>query len=220
MRKRRKMPELNAGSMADIAFLLLIFFLVVTTIAEDKGIPVILPKYYEGEPGPAADRNVLKILVNADDNVLVESVPTEKEDIKDIVVEFVTNPKKEKDKPLATQSAIISLQNDINTSYEAYVKIHSQIHEAYAYLRNSKAQNDYQSVYDQLTVEQKNHILKAYPLKLSEADPFRNDSIIKLHFLLVILFFNNVKKPRQCPALSTFFALSKNKIPAYKSELY
>ena len=119
------MPELNAGSMADIAFLLLIFFLVVTTIAEDKGIPVILPEYYEGEPGPVADRNVLKILVNADDNVLIEAVPTEKKTIKDIVIEFVTNPQIEKDKPLSSKNAIISLQNDVNTSYEAYVKIYS-----------------------------------------------------------------------------------------------
>lgn len=172
MRKRRKMPELNAGSMADIAFLLLIFFLVVTTIAEDKGIPVILPEYYEGEPGQVADRNVLKILVNADDNVLIESIPREKEEIKDIVIDFVTNPKQENDKPINSKSAIISLQNDVNTSYDAYVKIYSQIHEAYGYLRNSMAQNNYQTEYTQLSVQQKNSILEAYPLKLSEADPF------------------------------------------------
>ncbi|MFT4537035.1 MAG: biopolymer transport protein ExbD, partial [Saprospiraceae bacterium] len=73
MRKRRKMPELNAGSMADIAFLLLIFFLVVTTVAEDKGIPVILPLYYVGPPGPVPENDVLTILINAEDNLLVES---------------------------------------------------------------------------------------------------------------------------------------------------
>ncbi len=52
------------------------------------------------------------------------------------------------------------------------------------------------------------------------SNSIRNDSIIKLHFLLVILYFHSVKKPRQCPALPTFFALLKKKIPAYKSELY
>ena len=166
------MPELNAGSMADIAFLLLIFFLVVTTIAEDKGIPVILPEYYEGEPGPESARNVLKILVNANDNVLIESEPTDKDEIRDIVIAFVTNPRKENDKPLDSKSAIISLQNDVNTSYEAYVKIYSHIHDAYAFLRNSMAQNSYQTEYAQLTVQQKNNVLKSYPLKLSEADPF------------------------------------------------
>jgi len=117
MRKRRKMPELNAGSMADIAFLLLIFFLVVTTIAEDKGIPVILPKYYVGPPGPAPENNVLKILVNADDKLLVESKPASIERIRDIVIDFVTNPKAESTKPKRPDKAIISLQNDVNTSY-------------------------------------------------------------------------------------------------------
>lgn len=172
MRKRRKMPELNAGSMADIAFLLLIFFLVVTTIAEDKGIPVILPEYYEGEPGPESPRNVLKILVNADDNVLIESIPTDKDDIKDIVIDFVSNPRNENDKPLASKNAIISLQNDVNTSYETYVKIYSHIHDAYSFLRNTMAHSNFQADYAQLTVQQKNTILKTYPLKLSEADPF------------------------------------------------
>ena len=172
MRTRRKMPELNAGSMADIAFLLLIFFLVVTTIAEDKGIPVILPKYYEGEPGPERPRNVLKILVNANDDILVESIPTENDKIKELVIEFVNNPKQENDKPEDSKFAIISLQNDVNTSYEAYVKIYSHIHEAYATMRNIMAQKDYQSDYAQLSIPQKNSILKKYPLKLSEADPF------------------------------------------------
>ena len=166
------MPELNAGSMADIAFLLLIFFLVVTTIAEDKGIPVILPEYYVGEPGKEADRNVLKILVNADDDVLIESVPTDKNKIKEIVIDFVTNPENNNDKPLYSKSAVISLQNDVNTSYEAYVKIYSHIHEAYSFLRNSMALDDYQVEYAQLSVKQKNIVLETFPLKLSEADPF------------------------------------------------
>lgn len=172
MRMRRKMPELNAGSMADIAFLLLIFFLVVTTIAEDKGIPVILPEYYEGPAGAAADRNVLKILVNADDDLLVESKMQKVENMKDIVIDFVTNPNAENDKPRSPSQAIISIQNDKNTSYEAYVKIYSHIHDAYATLRNDLSQLKYQSDYKDLAVADKNNILKHYPLKLSEADPF------------------------------------------------
>jgi biopolymer transport protein ExbD len=172
MRNRRKMPELNAGFVADIAFLLLIFFLVVTTIAEDKGIPVILPEYYEGEPGPEKPRNVLKILVNAENNVLVESIPNDKENLKEIVIGFVNNPLKEIDKPIDSENAIISIQNDVNTSYETYVKIYSHIHEAYASMRNSMAQENYQTAYAQLSIQHKNSILKKYPLKLSEADPF------------------------------------------------
>lgn len=180
MRNRRKMPELNAGSMADIAFLLLIFFLVVTTIAEDKGIPVILPEYYEGEPGPMPGRNVLKILVNADDDVLVETIPTKEHEIKDIVITFVTNPNLEDDKPSATDKAIISIQNDVNTSYDTYVKIYSHIHEAYTYLRNEMANSYYQKEYAQLSIGEKNTVLAKYPLKLSEADPFITETNTEL----------------------------------------
>lgn len=175
MRNRRKMPELNAGSMADIAFLLLIFFLVVTTIAEDKGIPVILPEYYVGEAGDAYGRNVLTILVNANDDILVESVPKQIDDMKEIIINFVENSNDENDKPRAPNHAIISLQNDVNTSYEAYVKIYSHIYDAYGVLRNNMAQVEFQDDYDKLAIAEKNAVLKKYPMKLSEADPFKND---------------------------------------------
>lgn len=173
MRKRRKMPEMNAGSMADIAFLLLIFFLVVTTIAEDKGIPVILPEYYDGPAGEAPERDVLTILVNGEDNVLIESKPTPKDEVKKIVVDFVTNPTGDNNKPVISENAIISIQNDINTSYEVYVKIYSQIHEAYSFMRNTMAQAKFQTEYAQLSIPQKNTILQKFPLKVSEADPFK-----------------------------------------------
>lgn len=172
MRKRRKMPELNAGSMADIAFLLLIFFLVVTTIAEDKGIPVILPEYYVGPPGGVIERNVLTILVNADDDILVEKEPKQIEEMEELVIDFVTNPTQSKDKPVSSEKAVISLQNDVNTSYEAYVKLYSHIHSAYLKLRNDMARDRFQEDYEKLAVAQKNEVLKKYPLKLSEADPF------------------------------------------------
>ena len=175
MRKRRKMPELNAGSMADIAFLLLIFFLVVTTIAEDKGIPVILPEYYEGPPGPAPKNNVLTILVNANDDLLVESKPMNIDEMKSVVIDFVNNPRKEPNKPKTTEKAIISLQNDVNTSYDTYVKIYAHIHEAYLTMRNDMAQAKFQSEYAKLAIAEKNIVLKKYPMKLSEADPFQMD---------------------------------------------
>ena len=174
MRRRRKMPTLNAGSMADIAFLLLIFFLVVTTIAEDKGIPVILPEYYDGPKGKVIDRDVLNIILNAEDELLVESKLTDEKLLKEMVIEFVTNPKLEPDKPVSSEKAIISLQNDVHTSYEKYVKIYSYIHEAYSVMRNAMAQQLYETDYAQLSIKQKNSVLKKYPLKLSEADPFEN----------------------------------------------
>lgn len=166
------MPELNAGSMADIAFLLLIFFLVVTTISEDKGIPVILPEYYDGPPGEAIDRNVLAILVNGDNQVLIESRPSRIDELQQIVINFVDNPSLQKDKPQRPSDAIISLQNDVATSYETYVQIYGHIHEAYQTLRNNLSQSMYHAHYEDLAIMDKNEILKRYPLKLSEADPF------------------------------------------------
>ena len=175
MRKRRKMPELNAGSMADIAFLLLIFSLVVTTVEEDKGIPVTLPLYYVGPPGPVPENDVLTILINAEDNLLVESKTTNINSMKDIVIDFVNNPNGDHNKPRSPDKAIISLQNDVNTSYETYVKIYAQIHDAYKVLRNEMAQNNFQTDYKDLAVADKNTVLKKYPMKLSEADPFKMD---------------------------------------------
>ena len=87
-------------------------------------------------------------------------------------MDYVDNPNQHNDKSLKSQNAIISLHNDVNTSYEAYVQIYSRVHEAYEDFRNTMAQRDYQSDYEQLTIQQKNNILKVYPLKISEADPF------------------------------------------------
>ena len=114
----------------------------------------------------------MKIVVNAKDELLVESKRTNVNQLKDMVVTFVTNPRKEKDKPIRTKDAIISLQNDVQTTYEVYVQIYSHIHEAYATLRNDLARALFRTDNDQLTIAQKNEILKEYPLKLSEADPF------------------------------------------------
>jgi len=172
MRKKRTSPALNAGSMADIAFLLLIFFLVVTTIAEDKGIPVILPEYYEGPPGPMPDRNVLALLINAENEILIEAEPAKIEDVKKTVIDFVLNESQTIDKPRTPTDAVISIQNDEKTSYEVYVQIYGAIHEAYLFMRSDMARSNFALEYDQVSISQKNQILKALPLKLSEADPF------------------------------------------------
>lgn len=172
MRKRRKLNELNAGSMADIAFLLLIFFLVVTTIVKDKGIPVILPEYYEGPPGDALGRNVLKIIINDEDQLLIESELRKIEDVENAVIEFVQNPQIHIDKPTSPEKAIISIENDEDTSYELYVQVYAHIHCAYKKMRNEEAMYRFEKPLNQLTVAEKNIVLNKYPLKLSEADPY------------------------------------------------
>lgn len=90
---RRELQEINAGSMADIAFLLLIFFLVTTTMDQDKGIMRQLPPISEEPPNPEKikERNVYEVLVNANDDLLVEKEPMDISELKDGAIRFLTN---------------------------------------------------------------------------------------------------------------------------------
>ena len=92
MAKRGAPPEVNAGSMADIAFLLLIFFLVTTTIGVDQGINRLLPRYEENPPVPPInERNILRVLVNKDNQLLVNDKPTEIEQLRQVAIDFLEN---------------------------------------------------------------------------------------------------------------------------------
>ena len=172
MKRRRLAPAVNAGSMADIAFLLLIFFLVATQIANDKGIPVLLPEYYEGPVGQAADNNVLNILINAQDELLIEKELAKKEEVRARVKAFVLNKNQSRQRPSRPDKAIISIQNDKSTTYEAYIDIYSQVQAAYKDMRNELAQARFATNFDELILSQKKEIAAAIPMKISEADPF------------------------------------------------
>lgn len=98
---RREIGEINAGSMADIAFLLLIFFLVTTTMEFDQGIAKTLPQKPPVDMPPVIllDRNVLTIQANFNDELLVDEEPAQITELKEKVVEFMTNPKKKENLP-------------------------------------------------------------------------------------------------------------------------
>lgn len=175
MKKKRKAPpEISAGSMADIAFLLLIFFLVATQISQDKGIRVILPEYYDGPAGKVIDRDVLNIKINKFDEVMVEGKPTTLPDLATLIPEFVLNPEKRSDYPTSPSKAIISLQNDVNTSYDAYVYAYSIIQSSYTNMRRELSKSKFGKDLTELTALQVGEIKKALPMKVSEADPFEN----------------------------------------------
>ena len=112
--KGRMSNEINAGSMADIAFLLLIFFLVTTQIAEDKGITIKLPPWSEDEPDITKlnERNVYSVLVNANNDLLVRDVPMSVSKLRENAKEFIYNPEKRADYAERPDKAIISLKND------------------------------------------------------------------------------------------------------------
>ncbi len=175
MNQRREKPEINASSMADIAFLLLIFFLVTTTMDMDKGLLVVLPEYTESPPPIIEyhERNVLEVLVNGNDQLLVEGKSFEVENLKEMVKKHVANPLKEEDFAKSPQVAVVMLENSASTSYDKYINVHNEIRSAYNELREEYAQRKHHVTFDLLDREIQKHIMKeVYPLRVSEAEKF------------------------------------------------
>ncbi|MGB1248583.1 MAG: ExbD/TolR family protein [Chitinophagales bacterium] len=189
--KKRGSQEINASSMADIAFLLLIFFLVTTTIDQDKGILHKLPPWSD-EPPPDItlhDQNVLEILVNSNDQLLVESDYIEVDELKEIAIKHISNRGKLPEYSIKPQDAIISLKNDRGTSYGAYIAIQNELKSAYRVLRDDMAANltNGAMTYAEIDAcskdedstdsekaqckEWKTQIKEEYPMKISEAEP-------------------------------------------------
>ena len=194
---RRSSPEVNAGSMADIAFLLLIFFLVTTTIETDSGISRKLPPMEEIEEDVIIkQRNIFTVLLNGKDQILVEDELMELEDIRAAAIEFLDNgggsgeeacdyckgkrDAKSSDNP---DKAIISLKNERETSYAAYISVQNELVAAYTHLRNVRAEDLYGESYSEMMKnyrdvnwpgnkqklkEKINNLRKEYPQKLSE----------------------------------------------------
>lgn len=174
-KKSRPSPEINAGSMADIAFLLLIFFLVTTTIDTDKGIAIKLPPMPE-ENQPQNDlklkeRNVLKILVNSNNLLLVDGEITDIKELKRKTKEFIDNPASDPTLAETPQKAVISLKNDRGTSYNTYIQVHNELKAAYNELRNSMAMSKFGKPFEKLNENQSKEIQDYYRQVISEAEP-------------------------------------------------
>jgi biopolymer transport protein ExbD len=178
----RKIPEINSGSMADIAFLLLIFFLVATTIDQDKGILRKLPPMPDENQEPievkANMRNVLFVWVNQNDDLLVKNEPADISELRSIVKAFVDNNGRNPKYSDSPQDAIVSLKNDIGTTYDMYIQVQNEIAAAYRELRDGLSMKLYGKNFGDL--EDKDQIGKvkaAYPMKVSEAEPNISNSI-------------------------------------------
>ncbi|MEZ4857590.1 MAG: biopolymer transporter ExbD [Flavobacteriaceae bacterium] len=157
---RRATPEVNAGSMADIAFLLLIFFLVTTTIEKDKGIARQLPPKMEDQPEDVIikQKNLFIVNVNKNDQLLVEEELAELKDLRQAAIDFIDNggapsgsPEycsfcKGKRSPESSdnpEKAVISVQNDRLTSYKMYIAVQNELVAAYNFLRDRESQRLY-----------------------------------------------------------------------------
>ena len=165
--------EINAGSMADIAFLLLIFFLVTTTIDVDKGVLVKLPPWSADPPEVQQmnTRNVFSVLVNANNQLLVRGEPTNIINLKQDTKNFIWNPEGRADLAEKPTKAIISLKNDRGTNYKTYLEVYNELKAAYNELRNEEALRKHQKEFEFLSSDQRREIRNRIPLVISEAEP-------------------------------------------------
>ncbi|MEO1435012.1 MAG: biopolymer transporter ExbD [Bacteroidota bacterium] len=164
--------SISAGSMADVAFLLLIFFLVVTTIDVDKGISVLLPPYCAECPTPPVGKDrVLSIKVNAQNELLVRGDLMEIANLRDHAKTFILNPEGRDDFPDRPSMAIISIQNDRATNYAAYLTVYNEIKAAYNEIWEEESQRRYGASYGSISNNLKKELRKEIPLVISEAEP-------------------------------------------------
>jgi biopolymer transport protein ExbD len=195
-RKKRKAPGINSSSSADLAFTLLIFFLVVTSMDTDEGLTRLLPRWTEEQTNQdIKKRNILNVLVNANNDLMVgdniEDVSTLREKAKNFISaqgEFSgergpeliqINP--EKNPELASffgtstktpKNHVISLQCDYGTSYEKYIAVQNELVAAYNELREELAKQKFNKHYseEELSKEEMQAIKDYYPMNISEAN--------------------------------------------------
>jgi len=201
---KREAPEVNAGSMADIAFLLLIFFLVTTTIGVDQGINRLLPRYEENPPVPPInERNILPVLVNKDNQLLVNEQVVQLKDLRQTAIDFLENNgegncnycftgKKNPSSSDHPDKAVISLSNDGLTTYGMYIAVQNELVAAYTFLRDRECKRRYNMSFSEMEYIYNDPASKAtegliedlepkvkliqemFPMRLSEAEPKKN----------------------------------------------
>ncbi len=183
----RNIPEIPTASMADIAFMLLIFFLVATTMDVDSGLPRVLPPMPEDEQvdedQQIRERNIFTVRVDPRDRLLVEGQLEDLRNLRDKAKEFIANPNDEAHLPekvveeveyfgeVPISRQVISLQNARGTSYGMYIKIQNELTAAYNELRDELAMDRFGRIYDRLDDDQQSAIRKIYPMRISEAEP-------------------------------------------------
>ena len=180
-KSRRALVEINAGSMADVAFLLLIFFLVATTIVNDKAMKQILPPHLD-EPIDVqiAEQNVFNIIVNNSNDLLVENEIMQLGQIRSKTKAFITNNGRNPKLSDSPTKAIVSIKGFRGTDYGFYAQVYNEVHAAYDELRADKLGLSMRGYLELMGTDTRelnpeqiaaiNKVKEYYPLRLSEAE--------------------------------------------------
>ncbi|MCF0179652.1 MAG: biopolymer transporter ExbD [Bacteroidales bacterium] len=195
-RKKRSAPSINSSSSADLAFTLLIFFLVVTSMDTDEGLTRLLPRWTEEQTDmEIKKRNILNVLVNANNQLMVGEAFPDVKNLRQIAKDFITasgdysgergpelhavNPEKNPElvkyfgqDAKTTKQHVISLQSDYGTSYDMYIRVQNELVAAYNELRQELAKEKFGKNYseEELDENQIKAIKDYYPMNISEAN--------------------------------------------------
>ena len=190
-RAKKKAGEINSSSMADIAFLLLIFFLVTTTMDVDTGMKRTLPPWIDPKEQQndvdVNERNVLKVNVSRSGAIMVGTEEYRSNDLRRVgehsrlsreVYFFLVDPERSNKKDveidgtsLKVSEGLVSLKADDETEYKVYLRVQDELTHAFNLYRDDISRQRYDAKYDELNDLEAQHIRKAVPMKISEAEP-------------------------------------------------
>lgn len=184
----KKVPQINASSMADISFLLLIFFLVTTSMDVNTGLsrrlPAPVPPDQKVDDMKINRRNLFIVKINSMNQLLVQGELMDIKQLKEKAKEFIANANNESHLPVVyeeyieglgkvkyTKEHVISVQNDVDTQYQAYLDVQNELVAAYNELREEYSKERFHKSYNDLSDDDKKLIQKVYPQRISEAEP-------------------------------------------------
>jgi biopolymer transport protein ExbD len=185
----KKIPQINASSMADISFLLLIFFLVTTSMDVNQGLARRLPPPPDPnqklEEKDINQRNLLLVKINSANQLMVEGQLIDVRQLREKAKEFILNVQDDENLPKLveedfgapigtikyTKDHVISVQSYVETQYQAYLDVQNELVAAYNELREDCAQKYFHKAFAELDDDQRKQVQKVYPQKISEAEP-------------------------------------------------
>lgn len=184
---KKKTPAINSSSTADIAFLLLCYFLMTTTMGSQTGLSRRLPpmptEEQQQENQKVNRRNIITVKINSQDRIFAGGEPIDISMLKDKIHEFLTNPRNDENLPervmtdiegfgqYPVSKGVISLQNDRGTSYRQYIAVQNELVKAVNEIRDEFSLNNYGKKFIQLDEEKQEIVKKAIPQQISEAEP-------------------------------------------------